>query len=79
MVACPLLPWTTSSVAAVDSCHMHSLSPLAASDQVYRAGYFEFEVETNTATLELETFTAALELKTDTAPLELETEIGRVS
>jgi hypothetical protein len=65
----------TCFTAAVDSCHVHSLSPLAASDQVQGAGYSESEVETDMAILKLETDAAALELETDAAALKLETEI----
>jgi hypothetical protein len=39
---------------------------------VQGVGYFESEVEIDTAALELETDVAALELKTDMAALELE-------
>jgi hypothetical protein len=28
-LSCCLLPWTTSSAAAVESCHIHSSSSLA--------------------------------------------------
>jgi hypothetical protein len=73
MVDCPLLPWTTSSTAAIDSCHVHSSSPLATSDQVQGVGYSESEVETDAAALELETDVTALKLETDTTALELET------
>jgi hypothetical protein len=57
MVACPLLPWTTSTV--VYSCHVHSLSSLVeqkgdAFDQVQGVGYSESEVETDTSSLKLE-------------------------
>jgi hypothetical protein len=62
MVACPLLSWMTSFAAMVDSCHIHFLSPLAASDPVQGAKYSESEVETSAAMLELETFVAPLEL-----------------
>jgi hypothetical protein len=69
-----LLPWTTSSAAAGDSCHVHSSSPLPVSDQVQGVGYSESEVETNMTALQLETFVATLELETDTVDLELETD-----
>jgi hypothetical protein len=73
MVACPLLSWTTTSAAAVDSYHIHSSSPLAVSKQVQGTEYSESEVETDAAALKLETDAAALKLETDTAALELET------
>jgi hypothetical protein len=59
-----------------DSCHIHSLSPLLASDQVQGAGYSEFEVETDMTALQLEIFAAALELETSMAALELEIDIA---
>jgi hypothetical protein len=65
----------TYSAAVVDSCHVHSLSSLAASDQVQGVGYFESEVETDVADLKLKTDVAALELETDTTTLKLETYI----
>jgi hypothetical protein len=74
MVACPLLSWTISSAVAGDSCHVHSSSPLTASDQVQRAGYSESEVETDVGALELETDVVALELETNAVTLELETD-----
>jgi hypothetical protein len=74
MVSYPLLPWMTFSAAAVDSCHVHSSSPLNASDQVQGAGYSKFEVEIDAADLELETDAAALEMETDADALDLETE-----
>jgi hypothetical protein len=79
MVAWSLLPWTTSSNAAVASPLLPS-SSLAqrkrfVSDQVQGAGYSESEVETSIVALQLETSMTALELVTDTAPLELETEM----
>jgi hypothetical protein len=74
MVSCPLFPWTTSSAAAADSCHVHSLSPLAVTDQVQGAGYSKSEVETDIADLQLETDVATLELETDTTTLKLETD-----
>jgi hypothetical protein len=46
----------------VDSCHIHFLSPLAASDPVQGAKYSESEVETSAAMLELETSVAPLQL-----------------
>jgi hypothetical protein len=64
MVSCPLFPWTTSSAAVADSCHIHSLSPLATSDQVQGVGYSESEVETDATNLELETDAATLKLET---------------
>jgi hypothetical protein len=55
-----------SFAAVVDSCHVHSLSPFATSDQVQGVGYYEFKVETNDVdALELETDAAALELEMD--------------
>jgi hypothetical protein len=57
----------TSSAAVVDSCHVHSLSPLAAYDQVRGEGYSKSKVETDDAT--------AFELETDVTPLELEMEL----
>jgi hypothetical protein len=80
MVACPLLPWTISSAAAVDSCHVHSSSPLATSDHVQGAGYSEFEVETDVAALKLETDAAALELETEVGALkfEMETDVSQL-
>jgi hypothetical protein len=74
MVYCPLFPWTISSAATANSCHVHSSSPFAASDQVQGAGYSESEVETNVTDLELEIDAAALELEMDTSALELETD-----
>jgi hypothetical protein len=68
------LSWTESSAATGDSCHVHSSSPLPASDQVQGLGYSESEVETDTATLQLETSAVTLELETDAADLELETD-----
>jgi hypothetical protein len=62
----------TTSAAAVDSCHMHSSLPLAASDQVQE--YSESEVETDGAALELENDVAALKLETDATDLELKTD-----
>jgi uncharacterized membrane protein YkoI len=67
-----LLPWRTSSAAAGDSYHIHSSSPLPASDQEQGAGYSESEVETNMAALQLETSMTELKLETDTTALELE-------
>jgi hypothetical protein len=72
MVSCPLFPWTTFSVAAADSCHVHSSSPLATSDQVQGAGYSKSEVETNVDDIELETDVAALKLETAATTVELE-------
>jgi hypothetical protein len=72
MVSCPLFPWTTSSAAVVDTCHIHSLLPLAAADQVQGAGYSESEVETDVVDLKLETDVAALELEMDATALEVE-------
>jgi hypothetical protein len=69
------LSWTRSSTAAGDSCHVHSLSPLPASDQVQGSGYSKSEVETDVTALQLETFMAALELETDVAGFELETNV----
>jgi hypothetical protein len=66
------LPWRTSSAAAGDSCHVHSLSPLPTSDQVHGAGYSESRVETDTAALKLETSATDLELEIDATALELE-------
>jgi hypothetical protein len=43
---------------------------------VQGVGYFESEVEIDTAALELETDVAALELKTDVAALELKTDVS---
>jgi hypothetical protein len=60
----------TSSDAAIDSCHVHSSSPLAVADQVQGAGYSESEVEIDAADLELETDVAALKLETNAAALE---------
>jgi hypothetical protein len=59
----------------IDSCHVHSSSPLATSDQVQGMGYSESEVETDMAHLELETNAAALELETDAVALKLEIDI----
>jgi hypothetical protein len=73
MVSFPLFPWTTSSAVVTDSCHVHSSSPLAASDLVQGVGYSEFEVKTDMADLKLETDSAALELETDIGTLKLET------
>jgi hypothetical protein len=64
----------TSSAATADSCHVHSSSPLAASDQVQAVGYSESEVETDAADLELETDATTVELGTDAVDLDLETE-----
>jgi hypothetical protein len=50
----------------VDSCHIHSSSPLAMSDQVQGAGYSESKVEIDATTLKLETDTSALDLETVT-------------
>jgi hypothetical protein len=72
MFSCPLFPWTTSSAATADSCHVHSSSPLAMADQVQGAGYSEFKVETDAADLKLETDAAALELETNVTALQLE-------
>jgi hypothetical protein len=74
MVSCPLFPWTTSSATAADSCHVHSLSPLAVTDQVQGARYSKSEVESDIADLQLETVVATLELETDTTTLKLETD-----
>jgi hypothetical protein len=62
----------TSFTAAGDSCHVHSLLPLPASDQVNRAEYSESKVETDMAALQLETSMVDLELETDAIALELE-------
>jgi hypothetical protein len=59
-----------------DSYHIHSSSPLSASDQVQGAGYSESEVETDAAALQLETSTADLELDTNVTALELETDVA---
>jgi hypothetical protein len=67
-----LLPWRTSSAAAGDSYHVHSSSPLVASDQVQGVGYYESEVETDVAALQLETSAACLKLEKDATALELE-------
>jgi hypothetical protein len=79
MVACPLLPWMTSSATVAASLLLPSSSlawqKRAAFDQVQGEGYSESEVETSATTLELETDAAALELEIDTAALELEREI----
>jgi hypothetical protein len=72
MVVCPLLSWTTSFAAVVDSCHVFSSSPLVVSNQVQGAGYSESKVETDAGALELDTDTTALELETDATALELE-------
>jgi hypothetical protein len=70
------LSWT-SSASTVDSCHVHSSSPLAVSDQLQGVGYSESEVETDDAsTLELETDATPLELETNAAPLELEMDVA---
>jgi hypothetical protein len=63
----------SSSADVIDSCHVHSSSPLAVADQVLGAGYSESEVETDTADLELEIDAAALKLETDATILDLET------
>jgi hypothetical protein len=68
------LSWREPSIAAGDSCHIDSLSPLHASNQVQGLGYSESEVETDAAALQLETSTTALELETDAVALELETD-----
>jgi hypothetical protein len=73
IIACPLLSWMKSSAAVGDSCHVHSSSPLPASDQVQRSGYSKSEVETDVTALELETDAVGLKLETSTAGLELET------
>jgi hypothetical protein len=75
MVACPLLPWMTSSTTVVAS-PLLPLSSLAqqrkvAFDQVQGAGYSKSEVETSATSLELETFVAALDLELGVASLEL--------
>jgi hypothetical protein len=75
MVSCPLFPWTTSSATTADSCHVHSSSPLAASDHVQGAGYSKSKVEIDAANLKLDTDAAALELETDATTLKLETYI----
>jgi hypothetical protein len=64
----------TSSTAVAGSCHVHSSSPLAASDHMQGPGYSESEVETDTTALELETTMAALELEMNATALELETD-----
>jgi hypothetical protein len=74
MASCPLFPWTTSFTPVADSCHVHSLSPLVVYDQVQRAGYSEFEVETDVADLKLETDAASLKLEMDATALKLETD-----
>jgi hypothetical protein len=74
MVSCPLFPWTTSSTAAADSFHVHSLSPLVVADQMQGVGYSESEVETDAVDLKLQTNVAALELETDAGTLDLETD-----
>jgi hypothetical protein len=74
MVSCPLFLWTTSSIAAADSCHVHFSSPLAASDQAQGAGYSKSEVETDVVDLGLETDATPLEVETNTAILDLEME-----
>jgi hypothetical protein len=53
-----------------DSSHVHSSSPLAASDQVQGAGYSKSEVETNLAALQLENSVTDLELEIDVTTLE---------
>jgi hypothetical protein len=60
----------TSSDAAIDSCHVHSSSPLVVADQVQGVGYSESEVEIDATDLELETDVAALKLETNAAALE---------
>jgi hypothetical protein len=74
MVACPLLPWTTSFIVAVDSCYVHYSLPFVTSDQVQGVGYFKSKVQTDVAALELETGVAAIKLETDVAALKLETD-----
>ena len=64
----------TSSDAAIDSCHVHSSSPLTTADQMHGMGYSKSEMLTDMADLELETDVTALELETDTIALELETD-----
>jgi hypothetical protein len=69
-----------SSAATVESCHLHSSSPLARQqgamfDQVQGAVYSECEVETDVASLELEMDMAALKLEMDMVTLKLETEM----
>jgi hypothetical protein len=55
-----------------DSFHIHSSSPLPASDQVQGVGYSESEVETDAAALQLETPVTDLKLEMDATALELE-------
>jgi hypothetical protein len=62
-----------SSAAMGDSCHIHSLSPLPALDQLQAMVYSESEVETDAAALQLETSMTTVELEMDTTALELET------
>jgi hypothetical protein len=69
----------TSSATAVDSCHVHSSSPLATSDQVQGVGYSESEVETDMTALELETDMATLELEMDATSLKLETDAAALN
>jgi hypothetical protein len=69
----------TSSATVVDSCHVHSSSPLATSDQVQGVGYSESEVETNMTALELETDMATLELEMDATSLKLETDAAALN
>jgi hypothetical protein len=58
----------------VDFCDIHSLLPLATSDQVQGVRYSKSEVETDMSTLELETDAATLKLETDAGDLKLETD-----
>jgi hypothetical protein len=71
IVAYPLLSSMKSSADAGESCLVHSSSSLPAPPhQVQGTGYFESEVETNTATLQLETSRTALLLEIDVTALE---------
>jgi hypothetical protein len=59
----------TSSIIAGDSCHVHSSSPFASSDQVQGVGYSESEVETDASALKLETDATDVELETSMSSL----------
>jgi hypothetical protein len=64
----------------VDSCHVYSSSPLAASDQVQGAGYSKSEVENDVeAALKFEMDASPLELEMGASPLELgmETDVSQ--
>jgi hypothetical protein len=70
------LPWRTSFAATGDSYHVHSSLPLPTSNREQGAGYSEFEVESDAATLQLKSSVADLELETDATALELEADVA---